>query len=136
MSVVSERPEAAAAGASVLPSAPASIPDAARRSPAASAQWQQLADAVTARATRQALAVPGIRKAMFSIGGTADAPILVADVQVRRTGSFSRAVDEVMERVVPDMERCLGHRFAENHVDFDVSGPCASRPGAPALSIH
>lgn len=102
---------------------------------AAHSQWQQLADAVAARAARQALAAPGVRRARFAVSGTADAPQLSAQVWVRHGGKFSRAVDAVMESVVPEMERSLGHRFTKNQVDFDVIGLCSPRTGAPALSI-
>jgi hypothetical protein len=135
MSVVSERPIAATARLSVAPSAPASMSQAAATDPGAQLQWQQLADAVAARAARQALAVPGIWKARFAVHGTAEAPSLTARVRILRSARFARAVDEVMEQVVPEMESGLGRSFAEHHIDFDLTGLGPSRRGTSALTI-
>ncbi|WP_422115762.1 hypothetical protein [Brachybacterium sp. UNK5269] len=107
----------------------------AQPSPGAQAQWQQLADAVAARAARTALGVPGIWKTAFSIHGNADAPVLTARVRILRSAKFARAVDEVMEQVVPEMESRLGRAFAEHHIDFDLTGLGSSRRGASALTI-
>ncbi len=109
--------------------------EASKQDPAAQAQWQQLADAVAARGARKALAVPGIWKAQFSVDGSAGAPALTARVRILRSAKFARAVDEVMEQVVPEMERCLGRSFAEHHIDFDLTGLGSSRRGASALTI-
>lgn len=135
MSVVGERPCAAAAGFSADPSVPASMSEAAEQSPATQAPWQQFADAVAARGARRALAVPGIWTAQFTVDGTADAPALAARMRILRSARFARAVDEVMEQVVPEMERCLGRSFAEHHIDFDLTGLRSSRRGASALTI-
>lgn len=103
--------------------------------PAAEVQWHHLADAAASRATRRALAVPGVCRARFVIDGSAEAPRLTARVSIRPDAPFSRAVDAVVENVVPEMERALGHRFAENALEFDVSSPWSRAQSAPTLTI-
>lgn len=98
-------------------------------------QWQQLTDTVARRAQKQALAVPGVRSAHFTVAGTPAEPAVQASVSIRQGAAFAEAVDAVMENVVPAMEMALGRAFTANTIDFSVHGLGIASGGAATLSI-
>lgn len=83
-------------------------------------------DRAVREARRLARAIPGIDEASFDIGLDGTDAYLDARVTVGDAAHFSRAVDDVMETVIPAMERALGHAFTDNRIDFSIAGPTGS----------
>ncbi|HEX7350888.1 hypothetical protein [Brachybacterium sp.] len=118
----------AASGA--FPGSPSATPFIGRRraDSAPELAWERTIRRTSRRGRRRARAVPAIATAQFQIQGPPHSPRLDAEVTMHAGTDFASAVDSIMERVVPDMEDALGHRFTENVITFSIA------PSLPILT--
>lgn len=99
--------------------------------------WEKGAARAGSRAARRARALPAIASAQFSIHGTPQAPALEASVGIRASADFAKTVDAVMERIVPDVEKALGHDVLRTEIDFFIAPalPSLTRPASPTTVL-
>lgn len=112
--------------------------------------WKSKSRALAEEAAAAALRLPGVLGAAFAISGPPTELVLHVDCRLRPNQDPAATMKLIADSVVEDLERAIGIRFFERHLDFHIAesfpvfheAPAAAVPfgdrltqGAPPLSV-
>ena len=97
--------------------------------------WKSKSRALADRAAAAALHLPGVLGAAFTISGPPAELVLHVDCRLRPNQDPAATMKLIADSIVEDLERAIGIRFFERHLDFRIaeSFPVFHQaPAAPA----
>jgi hypothetical protein len=88
---------------------------------APTSSWKSKSRALAEEAAAAALHLPGVLGAVFTISGPPTALVLHADCRLRPNQDPAAIMKLIADSIVEDLERAIGIRFFERHLDFRIA---------------
>lgn len=97
--------------------------------------WKLKSRALADGAAAAALHLPGVLGAAFTISGPPTKLVLHADCRLRPNQDPAATMKLIADSIVDDLERAIGIRFFERHLDFRIAESFPVFHQAPAAAV-
>lgn len=83
--------------------------------------WKSKSRALSDAAAAAALHLPGVLGAAFTISGPPTELVLHVDCRLGANQDYAATMKLIADSIVEDLERVIGTRFLERHLDFRIA---------------